>query len=210
MDKITVLLVDDHKLLTETWTHMFNADERFWVLGAVNNAEDAYRIVEGMTPRIALVDINMSPVNGFEITKNLKEISANTRVIAVSVHNSISYAKKMMQAGARGYVTKNSSKEELFKAIIEVHKGNKYVCGEIKNLLALQLEGDPISHDPNKLTKTELIIINHVREGLSSKEIASKLDLSVKTVEVHRYNILKKLDMKNTAALINYINGKGI
>src|SRR5206468_670357 len=102
-------------------------DERFWVIGKAANAEEALNSVKKMTPHIALVDINMSPVNGFEITKRITELSAATKVIAVSIHDNPAYAKKMMRTGASGYVTKNSPKEELMTAIIEVHKGNKYI-----------------------------------------------------------------------------------
>jgi DNA-binding NarL/FixJ family response regulator len=113
----------------------------------------------------------------------------------------------MLQVGARGYVTKNSSKEEMFNAITEVYNGNKYVCDEIKTIISDQLLDDNQDvPSVNSLTEREMQIIHHIREGHSSKEIATHLDISLKTVEVHRHNILKKLKLKNSASLVNFIN----
>ena len=123
------------------------------------------------------------------------------------MHSQPAYAKKMLQVGAKGYVTKNSSKEEMFNAITEVYNGNKYVCDEIKTIISDQLLDD--NNDApsiNSLTEREMQIIHHIREGHSSKEIATQLDISLKTVEVHRHNILKKLKLKNSASLVNFIN----
>ena len=127
------------------------------------------------------------------------------------MHSMPAYARRMLQLGAMGYVTKNSSKDELLTAIVEVHNGKKYICDEVKNILAqqeLEEEGGP--PDMNVLSRREIEIVQLIKEGLSSKEIALRLDISLKTVEVHRYNILKKLSLKNTAALVNFINAHGL
>jgi DNA-binding NarL/FixJ family response regulator len=123
------------------------------------------------------------------------------------MHSQPAYAKRMLQIGARGYVTKNSSKEEMIKAIIEVNNGNKYICEEIKNNISeMVLEENRDVPNVNALTDREIQIINLIKEGLSSKEIASHLTISLKTVEVHRHNVLKKLKLKNSASLVNFIN----
>ena len=153
----------------------------------------------------------MTPVNGFDATRQIHKISPESRVIAVSMHTMPAYAKRMLQLGARGYVTKNSSKEEMINAIVEVNSGKKYICEEVKNILAEQeLEENPVNANMNNLSRRELDIIKLIKEGLSSREIGLELELSLKTVEVHRYNILKKLKLKNTAALVNFINAKGL
>jgi DNA-binding NarL/FixJ family response regulator len=117
----------------------------------------------------------------------------------------------MLQMGAMGYVTKNSSKDEMIEAIIEVNSGKKYVCDEVKNILAHQeLEQESDQPDMNMLSRREIEIVKLIKEGLSSKEVALRLDISLKTVEVHRYNILKKLNLRNTASLVNFINAQGL
>ena len=113
----------------------------------------------------------------------------------------------MLQIGEKGYLTKNSSKEEMIKAILEVNSGNKYICDEIKNNISeLVLEENKDTPNVNALTEREIQIINLIKEGFSSKEIANQLNISLKTVEVHRHNILKKLKLKNSASLVNFIN----
>jgi DNA-binding NarL/FixJ family response regulator len=110
-----------------------------------------------------------------------------------------------------GYVTKNSTKDEMVRAILEVSQGKKYICDEVKNIRAQkELEEETVQGDMNNLSRREIDIIQLIKEGLSSKEIAQRLDISLKTVEVHRYNILKKLKLKNTAALVNFINANGL
>jgi len=205
------MLVDDHKLIRDSWSFILNSDPRFSVIGETSNGEDAVEIVKNLRPDIVLMDVNMSPVNGFDATKLITKYTPGSKVIAVSMHTMPAYAKRMMQVGAMGYVTKNSSRDEMIKAIIEVSQGRKYICEEVKNILAQkELEEEPAQADMNILSRREIEIIQLIKEGLSSKEIAGKLDISLKTVEVHRYNVLKKLKLKNTAALVNFINANGI
>ncbi len=211
MGKITILLVDDHKLIRDSWSFILNSDIRFQVIGETSNADEAVEIARDKKPEIVLMDINMSPVNGFEATKLVRKYSPGSKIIGISMHSMPAYARRMFQIGAMGYVTKNSSKDELLAAIIEVHNGKKYICDEVKNILAQQeLEDEGGAPDMNVLSRREIDIVQLIKEGLSSKEIALRLDISLKTVEVHRYNILKKLSLKNTAALVNFINAHGL
>jgi DNA-binding NarL/FixJ family response regulator len=113
----------------------------------------------------------------------------------------------MMQCGARGYITKNSSREEMMEAIVEVHGGKKYVCSEIKDIIAEQpVQQQAQLAEVNALTEREMEIINLIKQGQSSKEISDTLGISLKTVEAHRHNILKKLKLKNAASLVNFMN----
>jgi DNA-binding NarL/FixJ family response regulator len=212
MERTTILLVDDHKLIRDSWSFILNSDPRFIVVGETSSGEEAIEIAREKRPKIILMDVNMSPINGFDATKQIHKISPDSRIIAVSMHTMPAYAKRMLQLGAMGYVTKNSSKEEMIKAIVEVTNGKKYICEEVKAILADQEleENSEKGGDMNNLSRRELDIIKLIKEGLSSKEIALQLDISLKTVEVHRYNVLKKLKLKNTAALVNYINAKGL
>ncbi|HVT87077.1 MAG TPA: response regulator transcription factor [Chitinophagaceae bacterium] len=210
MEKITILLVDDHKLVRDSWSFILNSDPRFEVIGETSSGDEAVEIAKNKRPDVVLMDINMTPTNGFEATKLIRKFSPASRIIGVSMHSMPAYAKKMLQSGASGYVTKNSSKEELMEAIIEVQNGQKYICSEVKNILAQQELEENDQPDLNVLSRRELDIIKLIRDGLSSREIAVKLEISLKTVEVHRYNILKKLHLKNTAALVNFINTHGL
>ena len=207
MEKISVLIADDHKLIRETWSFILNNDPRFIVVADCGDSDQAVELARNKKPQIVLMDINMAPASGFEATEKIRKYSPTSRIIGISMHSQPAYAKKMLQIGARGYVTKNSSKEEMIEAILEVHSGNKYICDEIKNNISeLVLEENKEMPNVNALTEREIQIIQLIKEGQSSKEIAAHLTISLKTVEVHRHNILKKLKLKNSASLVNYIN----
>jgi len=211
MDPITILLVDDHKLIRDSWSFILNSDPRFIVVGETSEGKEAIELARTKKPQIILMDVNMTPMNGFDATKQIRKFTPGSKIIGVSMHSMPAYARRMLQLGAMGYVTKNSSKDEMIEAIVEVNNGKKYVCEEVKNILAQQeLEENGINPDMNVLSRRELDVVHLIRDGLSSKEIADKLGISIKTVEVHRHNILKKLKVKNTASLINYINASGL
>ncbi|MDP9042973.1 MAG: response regulator transcription factor [Bacteroidota bacterium] len=203
---IRILIADDHKLIRETWTYILNRDSRFKVIGSCSNSEEAVQMTKQKHPNVVLMDINMVPFSGIEATRQIKEVSPETQVIGVTMHSQPAYAKKMLQFGALGYVTKNSSREEMINAILEVSQGNKYVCEEMMELIN-ESSTDPAALSAiNTLTEREMDVINLIRQGNSSKDISAKLDISIKTVEVHRHNILKKLKLKNAASLIHFMN----
>lgn len=207
MEKITILIADDHTLIRETWSCILNADPRFRVIAECRNGEEAVEQAKGMRPNVVIMDINLPGINGIEATQLIRKFSPGSKILGVSIHSQPTYARKMMQKGAMGYVTKNSSCEEMFTAIIEVQNNRKYICHEIKNILSDQmLNGDDQLGGLNSLSRREIEIIGYIKKGFSSKEIADTLSISVKTVEVHRYNTLKKLNLKNSAAMVNYIN----
>jgi len=206
MDMIRILIADDHKLIRETWTYILNRDSRFKVIGSCSNSEEAVQMTKQKHPNVVLMDINMVPFSCIEATRQIKEVSPETQVIGVTMHSQPAYAKKMLQFGALGYVTKNSSREEMINAILEVSQGNKYVCEEMMELIN-ESSTDPTALSAiNTLTEREMDVINLIRQGNSSKDISAKLDISIKTVEVHRHNILKKLKLKNAASLIHFMN----
>ena len=161
-------------------------------------------MAKNLRPAIVIMDINLPGINGIEATQLIRKYSPGSKILGVSLHTQPTYARKMMQKGAMGYVTKNSSREEMFRAIIEVYHGKKYVCEEIKNILSEQvISGNDQPSGLNALSQREIEIIQFIKKGHSSKEIADALSISVKTVEVHRYNILKKLNLKKMLAEAN-------
>ncbi|MGV3656911.1 MAG: response regulator [Chitinophagaceae bacterium] len=205
--KTTLLIIDDHKLVRETWSFILNSSPSFEVVGEAGSAEEGIELAKTLRPNVVIMDINLPGMNGIEATQLIRKYAPASKVLGVSLHTQPTYARKIIQKGASGYVTKNSTKEEMFTAIAEVHKGNKYVCQEIKNILSEQmLNGEDANSGINSLSARELEVISLLKKGHSSKEIAEELCISLKTVEVHRYHILHKLKIKNTAALVNYIN----
>lgn len=207
MEKVTILIADDHTLVRETWSFILNSDERFQVIAEAGSGEDAVEQAKQLRPNIVIMDINLPGMNGIEATSLIRKYSPASKILGVSLHTQPTYARKMIQKGAMGYVTKNSSREEMFKAITEIQEGRRYICEEIKNILSEQvISGQDQQAGLNSLSSREIEIISFIKKGHSSKEIADTLQISVKTVEVHRYNILKKLNLKNSAALVNYIN----
>jgi DNA-binding NarL/FixJ family response regulator len=207
MEKINILVVDDHTLIRETWSFILNTDPRFSVVAESSSGEEAVEVANKLRPNIVIMDINLPGMNGIEATQLIRKYSPGSKILGVSLHTQPTYARKMIQNGAMGYVTKNSSREEMFKALMEIHNGRKYICDEIKNILSEQvINGEDAQTGLNALSQREIEIIAYIKKGFSSKEIADALHISVKTVEVHRYNILKKLNLKNAASLVNYIN----
>lgn len=207
MEKVTILIADDHTLVRETWSYILNTDERFNVIAECGSGEEAVERSKELRPDVVIMDINLPGISGIEATQQIRKYSPASKILGVSLHTQPTYARKMIQKGAMGYVTKNSSREEMFKAIIEVQNGRRYICEEIKNILSEQvINGEDQQTGVNALSQREIGIISQIKKGFSSKEIAENLDISVKTVEVHRYNILKKLNLKNSVALVNYVN----
>jgi two-component system, NarL family, invasion response regulator UvrY len=207
MDKVSIVIVDDHHLIRQMWALLFSGNPDFEVVGDSGNLDEALELIKIKRPAIVFLDINLGQDTGMDAIPVIRQFSPNSKVIVISMHTQSAYAKKMIQLGAKGYVTKNSSQEEIIIAVKEVMAGGIYICNEIKSILA----GESLFIDddkPNiaKLSLREIEIIKLIKKGLSSKEIAILLFIGLRTVEVHRYNMLKKLKLNNTASLINFIN----
>ena len=209
--KISIIIFDDHNLVAEMWSDLINSDERFSVVGICNDtSEKSIESVKTKRPDVVIMDINIQPTSGIEATKLVKKGSPGTKVIGVSMHNQPSFAKRMLKNGALGYVTKSSNKSEMFEAIETVVTGKIFVCKEIQENLSKQVFEDDETPDISKLSEREVDVLKLIKDGLSSKEIADKLFLSSRTVEVHRSNILKKLNLKNTASLLKFIHNSSL
>jgi two-component system invasion response regulator UvrY len=203
------MIVDDHTLIRETWSFLLGKNENFVVVAECGDGERAIELARDKRPDVVLLDINMAPMSGFDVLKMIRKYSPGSKIIGVSMHSQPAYAKKMLRLGAKGYVTKNSPRQEMLEAISEVCNNHIFICQEVKNILSDQLlNNDQVNPDINNLSDREMQIVRALKEGMSSKEIASELSISLKTVEVHRHNILKKLKLKNTVSLINFINSQ--
>lgn len=206
-NKIKIVIADDHVLIAETWATLINLDPAYQVIKVYDNTQSLLDEVADLQPQVVILDINIAPISGLEAVKLIREKSPASRTIGVSMHNQPSFAKRMISNGAMGYVTKNSTKDEMYKAINEVMEGKTYICTEIKNRITQNiLMEDDESARLNSLTDREIDIIKLLKEGCTTEEIAEKLFLSPRTVDTHRAKILKKLQLKNSLSLIKLIN----
>lgn len=208
MKKTTILIADDHTLVRDTLSFILNTDPQFNVIGEARDGQEAIDRTEQLRPELIIMDINMPGINGIDATEIICRLHPGTKVLGISLHTQPVYARRMMQKGACGYITKTSSRDEMFHALSEIRNDRKYVCDEVKNILSQQVLLDDEQDILRSLSQREVQMITFIRKGFSSKEIAQSLAISVKTVEVHRYNILKKLKLKNTAALVNFVNSR--
>ena len=205
--KIKIVIADDHVLIAETWATLINLDPAYQVIKVYDNTQTLLDEVAELQPHVVILDINIAPISGLDAVKLIREKSPSSRTIGVSMHNQPSFAKRMISNGAMGYVTKNSTKDEMYKAINEVMEGKTYICAEIKNRITQNiLMEDDESARLNSLTDREIDIIKLLKEGCTTDEIAEKLFLSPRTVDTHRAKILKKLQLKNSLSLIKLIN----
>jgi DNA-binding NarL/FixJ family response regulator len=210
MKNTTILIIDDHLLIRQTWSYILNNNAGYQVTGECDNAREAIELVASLRPDIIILDINLPGISGIEAVPLLLQASPHSKILGLSMHRQPSYARKMIKDGARGYVCKDSTSKELFKALEQIRDGKKYLCQETKEILAKQMIDDSEEKNVKVLSARELEIINFIRKGFSSKQIANKCFIAVKTVEVHRYNILKKLNFKNAAALVNFITTNNV
>ncbi|MES1216382.1 MAG: response regulator transcription factor [Bacteroidota bacterium] len=205
--KATIVIVDDHSIIRDSLTQVLNNSALYNVVATSGTANEGIIEVQLHLPDILITDINMPGMNGIEAISLIRKASPGTKIIALTMHSQINIARKVIKLGASGYVTKTSPLEELLNAIREVNSGKKYLCAEIKNTLSEQLVSNKEEKNGvNSLSERELEIINLIKKGYSSKQISKCLGISAKTVEVHRYHILKRLKLANVAALVNYVN----
>lgn len=207
MKKITILVADDHTLMRQTLSFVLSGDIRFTVIAECGNGEDVVKLSEQLQPDIVLLDIHLPGINGIEAMAKIRQVSSGSKVLAISQYSQTGYVRKIMQAGSLGYITKGSTLEETQEAILTVRSGKKYICKEIRNRLAEEfVSGAEKPVSLASLTARETEIIGYIQKGHTSKEIARALNISFRTVELHRCKILKKMRVKNSLSLVRFIN----
>lgn len=207
--KIRLFFVDDHRMMIDMWSALLGGDPRFEVVGYALDGESAMEKIRQQQPQVVLMDITLPGQSGIEVTKQIREQMPTVRILAVSMHSNTLLIKQMLVSGANGYISKASSFEEMSNAIQTVANGQRYISDDIKDLITSQMinpELQSAASKINQLTKREIEIVDMLKEGLSSKEIAERLFISNRTVEVHRYNIFRKLGVTNVVSLIKLIN----
>ena len=201
MDKITIIIVDDHQLFRDGLAGLLSKYKHFEILARLPDGESLLEhLSNGRAPEIVLLDLTMPGINGFEVLEKLKKHYKNIKTIVISMHDDGNYIAKCAKVGAYGYLLKNTDEEELIMAINNVYRGERYYNADISTRMFQNLSLQ--TSIPEKLTKRELEVLGFLSEGLTTKAIAEQMFISTRTVETHRANMLKKLNVKNTAALI--------
>ena len=198
MDKIKVLVVDDHPMVLEGMRSMLAQISFVEISGTVSNAFDAIEMIKINLPDIVITDINMPEVSGIDLTVKIRKEFPAVRVVAMSTFKERSYISQMIQSGASGYLVKSASKEEIEEAILSVNEGKLYMSLDI-NLTSSdkqELNNMPV------LSSREKEVLQLIADGMTNPQIAAKLFLSLHTVDSHRKNLLTKFAVNNTASLI--------
>lgn len=212
--KHRVVIAEDHTILREGLRALLSAESDLEVVGEAEDGRQAIRRVEELGPDLILTDLSMPKMNGVEAIREIKKRAPETKVLALTVHKAEEFILEVLQAGADGYVLKDASSEELMMAIKSVLGGKRYLSPSVSQLVIEgYLEGRKsiASSSPwDTLTKRERQILKLIAEGHKNKEIADYLYISVKTVEKHRANLMKKLDLHSAAALTAYAMERGL
>ncbi|MBW1654142.1 response regulator transcription factor [Flavobacterium quisquiliarum] len=207
---IRVVLADDHVFVRDGIKSLLENEANIEVVGEAIDGADALDVVAETKPDLLIADIRMPNLTGIELVEKLRSESNDIKIIMLSMHESEEYVLKSIKAGADGYLLKGSSKEEFLKALHTVSAGGKYFSGDISSILIGQLTNPSNSLEPKQnlsdemmITKREKEILTLLLSGKGNKEIAEALAISKRTAEVHRFNLMKKLKVKNLMELSN-------
>ncbi len=200
MEQIRVVLADDHVIVRDGIKSLLEVEANIVVVGEASDGVEALEKTKELDPDLLIVDIRMPNLNGIETIKKLKELSLQTKTMVLSMHDLEEYILRSIESGADGYLLKDTSREEFVKAIHTIKKGNKYFSSAISNVLVNNyLNSKQSAEEKPKvvaselgLTRRENEILKMVTEGLSNRDIAERLEKSVRTIETHRFNIMKK------------------
>lgn len=208
-EQIRLVLADDHKIVRDGIKSLLQYESRYEIAGEAENGEEAIALVEKLNPRLVIMDINMPVLNGIDATRIITEKYPDTRVLALTMTSEQEHIRKMIEAGAGGYILKNSGREELVSAIDTIAEGRNYFSDEVKdaimqNMVQKQAKNDKIAGEPIPLTRREKDVLNLILKEFTNYEIAEKLFISARTVDAHRRNLLEKTGARNTAGLVKF------
>jgi len=205
--KISIFIVDDHPLVRQGLAQVINAESDMHICGEAEDAPKALHLVQGKDPDLVIVDISLKGNNGLELIKNIKALKHNLPILVFSMHDETIYAQRALRAGARAYVMKQESADKIITAIRRIMSGDIYVSNRVADQVLHQLvngSGDPTGSPIDRLSDRELEVIQLIGSGLSTREIAASLNLSVKTIESHRAHIKEKLNLRNATELVQF------
>jgi len=202
MEKIRIIIADDHQLFRNGLKILLSAFPDFEIAGEASNGEEFLKIIRNTSADIALMDINMPELDGIEATKRSLRLCPRINIIALSMYGEEEYYYKMVDAGAKGFLLKDSDISEVREAILSVNKGGSYFSQELLYHVIQKIKHRENETKSANLSKREKEILLKICEGLSNQEIAESLFISKRTVDKHRANLLGKTNSKNTASLI--------
>ncbi|MFP4489523.1 MAG: response regulator, partial [Bacteroidales bacterium] len=204
MDKIKIVLADDHQLFRNGLKILLDAFDNFEISGEAGNGEEVLQLISGSPCHIILMDIDMPVMDGIEATRRVTEINPDIKIIALSMYGEEEYYHRMVEAGARGFLLKDSDINEVKDAITTVHNGGNYFSQELLQHVIQKIRSRETEIRHANLSRREKEVLLKICEGLSNQEIAERLFISKRTVDKHRANLLSKTGSKNTASLILY------
>jgi len=210
MMKKRMLLADDHKIVLEGLRSLLEPE--YEIVGAVEDGRELLAKAKELRPDVIIADISMPKLNGIEAVSQIKKTDSQIKVIFLTMHPDVTYAKRAFEAGASGYVLKHSASTELITAIEEALKGRTYVTPMIAGELMQFYKKETYIKDDitKKLTPRQREVLQLLAEGHSAKEIASILNISTRTVEFHKYRMMEELNINTTAELVQYAIKQGI
>ncbi|WP_299047706.1 response regulator transcription factor [uncultured Polaribacter sp.] len=209
---INVVLADDHVLVRNGIKALLEDESGVTVIDEASNGKEALEVISKNKPNVLIVDIRMPEMNGIEVVAQVNKNYKDVKTLVLSMHDSEEYVVKSIQAGADGYLLKGASKDEFLKALTKVASGGKYFTGDVSAIIMSNfVNGNTTTASktkefkelPFKLTKREKQILSLVLELKNNKDIADELKISKRTAEVHRFNLMKKLEVKNLMELTN-------
>jgi DNA-binding NarL/FixJ family response regulator len=210
MPKIRIFLVDDHQLVRDGIKSLLISAEELHILGEASSGRECFEKIAIEPPDILILDISLPDTNGIEITKRISAEYPATRVLILSMYTNEDFIFNSVKAGARGYLPKNTSREELLNAIHAIYEGEEFFSDSISRIMlksyVRKAKEDDMTSPGNSisLTTREIEILKLFAEGFINKEISDQLDISIRTVETHKNHIMKKLELKSTVELIKY------
>ncbi len=210
MNKIKVLLVDDHQIIIDGLKSLLKNTDEFILVGEAKNGREALSVLKLIDVDVVLMDIDMPIMNGIDALKEISKNYLKTRVIILSMHQEAGMIKSLINIGAHGYLIKSCSQDELFNAIKKVSSGQSYFSHEVTLSLIKPTDQVELIPQHELLTDRETEIIKLIAEGFSNREIGTKLFISHRTVDTHRTNLMKKLNVTNIAGLISYAIKTGL
>ncbi|GBF28894.1 MAG: response regulator [Proteobacteria bacterium] len=207
---ITVLLTDDHELVRTGIRRLLEDSKQVEIVGEADCGEDSLQLAQSLKPDVILMDVNMPGIGGVEACRRILQRNPKQKIIVLTVHNEQTFPKRLLEIGAKGYLTKECGVDEMIKAIKQVNSGGSYIASSIAQQLALSLLPGNDVNPIDRLSRREFQVMLMISQGLTNLEISDKLCLSPKTISTYRLRVLEKLDAHNEVDLIKIAVEQGM